>query len=150
MRPVKGQILELRGRDGAAPCERIVASERVYLVPRADGRLIVGATVEERGFDTAVTAGGVHELLREAYRLLPDVAEMELVDAMAGLRPGTPDNLPLIGPGAIDGLLLATGHYRNGILLAPLTAEPSPTCSPASGCRKPSPRRTRSVCPCRP
>ena len=106
-----------------APCERIVASERVYLVPRPDGRLIVGATSEEQGFDTAVTAGGVHELLREAYRLLPDVAEMELVDSMAGLRPGTPDNLPLIGPGAIEGLVLATGHYRNGILLAPLTAD---------------------------
>jgi glycine oxidase len=123
VRPVKGQILELRSRDGAAPCERIVASERVYLVPRPDGRLIVGATSEEQGFDTAVTAGGVHELLREAYRLLPDVAEMELVDSMAGLRPGTPDNLPLIGPGAIEGLVLATGHYRNGILLAPLTAD---------------------------
>jgi glycine oxidase len=122
VRPVKGQIVELRGRDGEAPCERIVASERVYLVPRPDGRLIVGATSEEQGFDTAVTAGGVHELLREAYRLLPDVAEMELVDSMAGLRPGTPDNLPLIGPGAIEGLVLATGHYRNGILLAPLTA----------------------------
>jgi glycine oxidase len=123
VRPVKGQILELRSRDGVAPCERIVASERVYLVPRPDGRLIVGATSEEQGFDTAVTAGGVHELLREAYRLLPDVAEMELVDSMAGLRPGTPDNLPLIGPGAIEGLVLATGHYRNGILLAPLTAD---------------------------
>ncbi|HEV7482104.1 MAG TPA: glycine oxidase ThiO [Solirubrobacterales bacterium] len=123
VRPVKGQIVELRGRDGESPCERIVASERVYLVPRPDGRLILGATSEEQGFDTAVTAGGVHELLREAYRLLPDVAEMELVDSMAGLRPGTPDNLPLIGPGAIEGLALATGHYRNGILLAPLTAD---------------------------
>lgn len=123
VRPVKGQALELRTRDGAAPCERIVCSERVYLVPREDGRLVVGATVEEQGFDTAVTAGGVHELLREAYRLLPDVAEMELVDALAGLRPGTPDNLPIVGPGAIDGLLLATGHFRNGVLLAPLTAE---------------------------
>jgi glycine oxidase len=123
VRPVKGQIVELRGRDGAAPCERIVASERVYLVPRPDGRLIVGATSEEQGFDTTVTAGGVHELLREAYRLLPDVAEMELIDSMAGLRPGTPDNLPLIGPGAIEGLVLASGHYRNGILLAPLTAD---------------------------
>jgi glycine oxidase len=123
VRPVKGQVLELRTRDGAAPCERILCSERVYLVPRADGRLIVGATVEEQGFDTAVTAGGTHELLREAYRLLPDVAEMELVDVVAGLRPATPDNLPLAGPGAIDGLLLATGHFRNGILLAPWTAE---------------------------
>ncbi|HEX2393062.1 MAG TPA: glycine oxidase ThiO [Solirubrobacterales bacterium] len=123
VRPVKGQVLELRGREGEPPCERILASERVYLVPRPDGRLIVGATSEERGFDTTVLAGGVHELLREAYRLLPDVAEMELLDAIAGLRPGTPDNLPFVGPGALDGLLLATGHYRNGILLAPLTAE---------------------------
>jgi glycine oxidase len=123
VRPVKGQIVELRAVDGVAPCERIVASERVYMVPRADGRLIVGATVEEQGFDTSVTAGGVLELLREAYRLLPDAAEMELVEAMAGLRPGTPDNLPLIGPGAMEGLILATGHYRNGILLAPWTAE---------------------------
>lgn len=123
VRPVKGEILELRSPDGAPPCERIVASERVYLVPRPDGRLIVGATTEERGFDATVTAGGVHELLREAYRLLPDVAELELVEAMAGLRPGTPDNLPLIGSGALDGLLLACGHYRNGILLAPLTAK---------------------------
>ena len=122
-------------RRGGEPrrCERIVASERVYLVPRADGRLIVGATVEERGFDTAVTAGGVHELLREAYRLLPEVAEMELVEAMAGLRPGTPDNLPLVGPGALDGLILATGHFRNGILLAPLAADARRRrCSPTS------------------
>jgi glycine oxidase len=123
VRPVKGQVLELRQRDGEPPTRHILASERVYLVPRSDGRLIVGATVEEMGFDTAVTAGGVHELLREAYRLLPDVAEMELLDSSAGLRPGTPDNLPLVGPGAIDGLVLATGHFRNGILLAPLAAQ---------------------------
>jgi glycine oxidase len=123
VRPVKGQVLELRRRDGEPPARHILASERVYLVPRADGRLIVGATVEEMGFDTAVTAGGVHELLREAYRLLPDLAEMELLDAIAGLRPGTPNNLPLVGPGAIDGLVLATGHFRNGILLAPLAAQ---------------------------
>jgi len=123
VRPVKGQILELRGPATEPVCERIVASERVYIVPRVDGRLIVGATVEERGFDLTVTAGGVHELLREAYRLLPDVAELELVEASAGLRPGTPDNLPLIGSAALDGLVLATGHYRNGVLLAPLTAD---------------------------
>jgi len=123
VRPVKGQVLELRRRDDEPPAHYILASERVYLVPRPDGRLIVGATVEEMGFDTAVTAGGVHELLREAYRLLPDVAEMELLDAVAGLRPGTPDNLPIVGPGAIEGLVLATGHYRNGILLAPLAAQ---------------------------
>ncbi len=122
VRPVKGQILELRAPDQSAPCTRILASEQVYLVPRDDGRLIVGATVEERGFETTVTAGGVHHLLREAYRLLPDVAEMELVEAAAGLRPASPDNLPIVGAGALDGLFLATGHYRNGVLLAPLTA----------------------------
>ena len=123
LRPVKGQILTLAGPPGRAVCERIVATERIYAVPRADGRLVVGATVEEQGFDTRVTAGGVHELLREAYRALPEIAELELVEAIAGLRPTTPDNLPLIGPGAIDGLVLATGHFRNGILLAPLTAD---------------------------
>ena len=123
VRPVKGQVVELRSRGEEPPARRILASERVYLVPRPDGRLVVGATVEEMGFDTTVTAGGVHELLREAYRLLPEVAELELVGASAGLRPGTPDNLPLVGPGAIDGLVLAAGHYRNGILLAPLAAE---------------------------
>jgi glycine oxidase len=123
VRPVKGQIVELRALDGEAPCERIIGAERVYLVPRPDGRLIAGATVEEQGFDATVTAGAVHEILREAYRLLPEIAELELVEAAVGLRPGTPDNLPLIGPGGLDGLLWATGHYRNGVLLAPLTAE---------------------------
>jgi len=122
VRPVKGQILTLRGPADDPVCGRIVASERVYVVPREDGRLVVGATVEERGFDTTVTAGGVYELLREAYRLLPEIAELELVDAAAGLRPATADNLPLVGPGALKGLVLATGHYRNGVLLAPLTA----------------------------
>jgi glycine oxidase len=122
VRPVKGQILTLRGPSGRPACERIVVSERVYLVPRSDGRLIVGATVEERGFDIRVTAGAVHELLREAYRALPEVAELELVEAVAGLRPGTPDNAPLIGQAGIGGLIVASGHYRNGILLAPATA----------------------------
>jgi glycine oxidase len=123
VRPVKGQLLVLRGNPEQTPAEGIVTTERVYLVPRTDGRLIVGATVEERGFDLQVTAGGVYELLREAYRALPDIAELELVETLAGLRPGTPDNAPLIGPGEVDGLLLATGHYRNGILLTPATAE---------------------------
>jgi glycine oxidase len=123
VRPVKGQILTLRGPAHDPVCERIVASERVYMVPRADGRLVVGATVEERGFDIQVTAGGVLELLREAYRALPEIAELELAEAEAALRPGTPDNAPVVGQGALEGLLLATGHFRNGILLAPLTAE---------------------------
>lgn len=123
VRPVKGEVVELRPREGdPAPAERIVCSERVYLVPRPDGRLIVGATQEERGFDTVVTAGGVHELLREAYRVLPDVAEMEMAGMIAGLRPGTPDNLPIVGLGAVEGLLLATGHFRSGVMLAPITA----------------------------
>jgi glycine oxidase len=123
VRPVKGEVLALQPRDGEPVCERIVAGERIYLVPREDGRLIVGATMEERGFDTAVTAGGVHELLREAYRVLPEVAEMELVSARAGLRPGTPDNAPVIGAAADARLVMATGHHRNGVLLAPATAD---------------------------
>jgi glycine oxidase len=123
VRPVKGQILTLAGPVARPLCERPVVTDRIYLVPRADGRLIVGATVEEQGFDDRITAGGVYELLREAYRALPDIAELELVEASAGLRPTTPDNMPLIGGGAIDGLVLATGHFRNGILLAPLTGE---------------------------
>ncbi len=123
VRPVKGQILTLEGPASEPACARILVSERIYIVPRADGRLVVGATVEELGFDTRVTAGGVHELLREAYRALPQIAELELVETIAGLRPTTPDNVPLIGYGAIDGLVLATGHFRNGILLAPITAE---------------------------
>lgn len=122
VRPVKGQVVELRGDPSDPACGRILASERVYLVPRTDGRLIIGATVEEMGYDTAVTAGGIHELLREAYRLLPDIAEMEFIEVTAGLRPGTPDNLPVVGPASTPGLILATGHYRNGILLAPVTA----------------------------
>jgi glycine oxidase len=123
VRPVKGEILTLRGPAEEPVCERIVAGDRVYMVPRADGRLIVGATVEEKGFDTTVTAGGVHELLRESYRLIPDVAELELLETSAGLRPGTPDNAPLIGISATEGLLVATGHFRNGVLQAPLTAD---------------------------
>jgi glycine oxidase len=123
VRPVKGEILTLRGRPAEPACERILAGERVYLVPRADGRLIVGATVEERGFDATLTAGGVHELLREAYRVLPEISELELAEASVGLRPGTPDNAPLIGPAGPDGLLVATGHFRNGVLQAPVTAD---------------------------
>ncbi len=94
-----------------------------YVVPRGDGRYVLGATVEERGFDLGATAGGVYELLRDAHELLPGIAELEIEELSTGLRPGTPDNLPAIGRGAVEGLLWATGHHRNGILLAPLTAE---------------------------
>ncbi len=127
VRPVKGQILRLRG-DVTALITRTIRGltegVSVYLVPRADGQLVVGATVEERGFDTTVTAGAVRELLDAAAQLLPGVAELELAEARAGLRPGTPDNAPILGaaPG-LDGVLLATGHFRNGILLTPVTAD---------------------------
>ncbi len=123
VRPVKGEVVRLRGRDQDPVIGRIVGGDRAYLVPRESGEVVVGATVEERGFDTTVTAAGVHELLREAYRRVPEIAELEFVEACAGLRPGTPDNAPIIGRTGLDGLILATGHYRNGILLAPITAE---------------------------
>ena len=122
VRPVKGQILRLRGPRIPPLAERVIRSPRCYLVPRADGSVVLGATVEERGFDTRVTADGVHRLLEAATEVVPDVGELELVDARAGLRPGTPDNAPLIGGAALEGLLWATGHHRNGVLLAPLTA----------------------------
>ncbi|MFD9947561.1 glycine oxidase ThiO [Nonomuraea sp. NPDC059023] len=141
VRPVKGQILRLRSqRPLLGRCVRgTVHGLPVYLVPRGDGELVVGATQEELGFDTRVTAGGVYELLRDARELVPGVSELELAEVVAGLRPGTPDNLPLIGPGAEPGLLVATGHHRGGVLLAPLTAavlmgeerELSSLCSPA-------------------
>jgi glycine oxidase len=123
LRPVKGQLLHLRGPADAPLATRTVRGLEVYVVPRADGRLVVGATVEERGADRAVTAGGVYELLRATYELLPGVTELELVEVTAGLRPGTPDNAPLIGRGGLEGLVVAAGHYRNGVLLAPVTAD---------------------------
>lgn len=121
VRPVKGQVVHLRGRRDEVPA-RTIRGLDVYLVSRGDGRVVVGATVEERGFDTSASAGGVYELLKRAYELVPGVVEMELVDIAVGLRPGTPDNAPLIGPSDVDGVLIATGHFRNGILLAPVTA----------------------------
>jgi glycine oxidase len=122
IRPVKGQLIELRARPGAEHLlSRNLRGEDVYMVPRADGRLVIGATVEEKGFDVSVSAGAVLELLRAAYEVLPGIAEMELVHARAGLRPGTPDNAPLLGKTSRPGLFVAAGHYRNGILLAPLS-----------------------------
>ncbi|MGH2822896.1 MAG: FAD-dependent oxidoreductase, partial [Thermoleophilaceae bacterium] len=124
VRPVKGQILELRARGGMdEPLTRIVRTPRCYLLARGDGRVVLGATVEEQGFDTAVTAGGVYRLLEAAWEVLPEVGELELVEAHAGLRPGTPDNRAVVGPGDLEGLVWATGHWRNGVLLAPLTGE---------------------------
>jgi len=124
VRPVKGQILELRTRGAAAqPFERLLRTPRCYLVSRGDGRVVLGATVEEQGFDTAVTADGVFRLLEAAWEVLPEVGELELVGARGGLRPATPDNAPIVGPGELDGLIWATGHWRNGVLLAPLTGD---------------------------
>jgi glycine oxidase len=123
VRPVKGQLLRLRDPAGAGLVERVIRSEEMYFVPRGDGRYVLGATVEERGFDTAVTAGAVHDLLREAAEVIPGVLELEVTEALAGLRPGTPDNAPALGPGAVEGLHWATGHFRHGILLAPITGD---------------------------
>lgn len=123
VRPVKGQVIRLRGEPGLL---RHVVSARVdgahvYLVPRADGEIVVGATQEERG-DRVITAGGVLGLLRSAVDLIPDLAEAELVEAVAGHRPGTPDNAPLLGA-LDDRTVVAAGHFRNGVLLAPITAD---------------------------
>jgi glycine oxidase len=126
VRPVKGQILRLRARRDlvlpALTIRGLVRGRSVYLVPREDGELVVGATQEEQGFDTSPTAGAVRELLTDAAAVVPQIDELELVEVAAGLRPGTLDNAPIVGPTEVDGLLLATGHYRNGVLLAPITA----------------------------
>jgi glycine oxidase len=100
-----------------------VQGSSVYLVPRADGEIVLGATQEEMGPDTTVTAGGVWQLLRDARAVVPGITELELAETVAGLRPGTPDNAPVIGPSPLPGLVLATGHFRAGVLLAPVTAD---------------------------
>jgi glycine oxidase len=123
VRPVKGQLLYLKDPSGTSPIDRNVRGADVYLVSRGDGRVVIGATVEERGFDTTITGGAVYELLRYALRLVPGLGEMHLIETVSGLRPGTPDNAPLIGPTALDGLVVAAGHYRNGVLLTPVTAD---------------------------
>jgi glycine oxidase len=126
IRPVKGQILRLGGpaseRVASRTVRGLVRGSPIYLVPRSDGRVVVGATAEEQSFDTTVRAGAVSSLLRDALELIPAVGELELLEARAGLRPGSPDNAPLVGWSALPGLAVATGHYRNGMLLAPITA----------------------------
>jgi glycine oxidase len=127
IRPVKGQILRLAMPVGEPILSRIVRArvhgQAVYLVPRASGELVVGGTVEERGYDDIVTAGAVHDLLRDARTVVPDVAECQLVEHWAGLRPATPDNAPILSDTATTGLILAAGHFRNGVLLTPATAD---------------------------
>ncbi|MER7768920.1 glycine oxidase ThiO [Kitasatospora sp. NPDC096140] len=128
IRPVKGQVLRLRVPDAFRPflsrnVRAVVRGRHVYLVPRENGELVIGATTEEQGYDTTVTAGGVYELLRDAHELVPGITELPLAETSAGLRPGSPDNAPLLGPTALPGLIAATGHYRNGVLLTPVTAD---------------------------
>jgi glycine oxidase len=123
VRPVKGQIMRLRDPAGPGLLGGVVRFEGGYLVPRGDGRYVLGATVEERGFEAQPTAGGLYELLRDARELVPGVLELRIEELSVGFRPATPDGAPAIGPGAVEGLMWATGHHRNGILLTPLTAE---------------------------
>lgn len=119
--PVRGQIVQVRVV--GEPLSTLVCSDEVYLVPRADGTVLLGSTVEHAGFRKEVTAGAVEQLLAAAARLVPSIAAARFVTAWAGLRPGTPDGLPILGASPVAGLLFATGHFRNGILLAPLTAK---------------------------
>lgn len=123
VRPVKGQMLALR-MDAKAPLLRhVLWGPRAYLVPRGDGRLIVGGTTEERGFDASLTAGGIFALLEGAWRALPGIEELAIDEMWVGFRPGSRDDAPMLGPTPVDGLVLATGHHRNGILLTPVTAD---------------------------
>jgi len=119
--PAKGQMIALRSE--AAVLERVLWSERIYLVPRNDGRILAGATVERSGFDKTVTAGGILSNLEGAVELVPALKDARIEETWAGLRPDTPDHLPVIGPTDIDGLLVATGHFRSGVLLTPVTAK---------------------------
>ncbi|MFL5815977.1 MAG: FAD-dependent oxidoreductase, partial [Conexibacter sp.] len=123
VRPVKGQIMRLRDPAGPGLLTRTIRMQPGYLVPRGDGRYVLGATMEEQGFDTAPTAGGIYELLRDAIELVPGVSELQIEEVAAGLRPGTPDNAPVLGRGELDGLLWAAGCFRHGILLAPVVAD---------------------------
>jgi glycine oxidase len=150
VRPVKGQLLRLRVPAGMPPVishtvRAAVQGRDVYLVPRADGEVVVGATSEERGHDLSVTAGAVHDLLHDAMSVLPVTSELIVAETCAGLRPGTPDNGPVLGPAGLAGLLMATGHYRNGVLMSAVTADAAVACltgqRPAAEWEPFSPRR---------
>ena len=123
VRPLKGQILRLRDPEGPGLLGRVVRWHGGYLAPRGADRYVLGATMEDKGFDTQVTAGGVYELLRDASELVPGVLELELEEAFAGLRPTTPDNTPIIGRSERTGIVFAAGHHRNGVLLASITGD---------------------------
>lgn len=118
--PAKGQMVSLRS--DAAKIHRVLWSENIYLVPRNDGRILAGATVEHVGFDRHVTPGGLKKIFAAAIELAPDLENARIEETWAGLRPDSPDHLPILGPVDVEGLLFATGHFRSGVLLAPLTA----------------------------
>ena len=122
-RPIRGQMVALRGQE---PICRVIRCERGYIVPRDSGspqRVVTGSTLEDAGFEKAVTSGGIENILATARELVPKLAKAEIAEIWCGLRPDTPDHLPLLGPTSIEGLTIATGHYRNGILLTPITAK---------------------------
>ncbi|MFZ1030607.1 MAG: FAD-dependent oxidoreductase, partial [Candidatus Acidiferrales bacterium] len=121
VRPVRGQLVALRSP--TVKLKKVLRSSRGYLVPRRDGRIIAGSTLENAGFVKQVTPEGIRKILQGAKELAPGLAGAEIVEQWAGLRPDSPDHLPIIGPTEMKGLLIATGHYRNGILLAPVTAK---------------------------
>lgn len=122
-RPVRGQMIALRGDAGSPLLRHVVRSPRGYILPRADGRLVCGSTTEDVGYDKKLTPAGLRQLLAAAVELAPAAASMPFADAWAGLRPDTPDHLPILGATDIENYFVATGHYRNGILLAPVTAQ---------------------------
>lgn len=128
LRPVKGQLLRLRTPEGQEPVvtrtvRGLVKGTPIYLVPRANGEIVLGATQEEMGHDTRLTVGGMWELLRDAHELVPGVSELEITETCVGLRPGTPDNAPLLGPTPTPGLHLAVGHHRHGVLFTPASGD---------------------------
>jgi len=120
-RPVRGQVVALRSEE--LRLNHVLRTAHGYLVPRHDGRIVAGSTSEEAGYAKRVTPEGIRQILDNALKILPELAGAEILDTWSGLRPGTPDDLPILGPTEIEGLLIATGHYRNGILLAAVTAK---------------------------
>ncbi len=123
VRPIKGQMLALRMDPSSPLLRHVLWAPGVYMVPRKDGRMICGATVEEKGFDTTLTAGGVLTLLEAAWRAIPAIEELPIEEMWVGHRPGSRDDAPILGPAPLEGLVYATGHHRNGILLTPVTAD---------------------------
>jgi glycine oxidase len=121
VRPVKGQLFAVRAPHGEF-LRHLLRLSRIYVAPKSDGRIIVGATVEEMGFNRDITAGGQYTLLRAAWEALPGIYELPIVETWCGFRPGSRDNSPILGESKIPGVFLATGHYRNGILFTPVTA----------------------------